>query len=183
MNFVVSPGEVRAAFGLTGVIYFPRHSAAHHQLDGRATLLLSSVGLPDTAWFMSRAGLHADDPVLLSERYAEGTVPEGSRDWLVLGMFADTPLALAPDTGTVYALGAGETQLSCTALHRDVESLVHSLTKFQILQQELEAGGDEDREGRVDALRAEITEFDPLPFASEDSQWHLTFEEVIDGIW
>ncbi|MET9347575.1 SUKH-4 family immunity protein [Streptomyces termitum] len=42
---------------------------------------------------------------------------------------------------------------------------------------------DEDREERVDALRARITAFDSLPFADEESQWHLAFEEVIDGIW
>jgi SUKH-4 immunity protein of toxin-antitoxin system len=184
MNFAVSPDEVRTAFGLTGVVYFPRYGTPHNQLNDRTALLLSSVGLPDTEWFMSKASLRADDSINLSEWYADkGTVPKECNDWLVLGMFADTTLALAPDTGTVYALGDGETQLIYTAIHRDVESLVYALTKFQILQQELEDGDDEDTEGRVDALRAEITEFDPLPFEDEDSQWHLTFEEVIDGIW
>ncbi|MFC8824220.1 hypothetical protein ACFT9I_02560 [Streptomyces sp. NPDC057137] len=38
-------------------------------------------------------------------------------------------------------------------------------------------------EARVDALRAEISEFDPLPFADDESQWTLALEEVIDGIW
>ncbi|MFG3369624.1 SUKH-4 family immunity protein [Streptomyces sp. NPDC048156] len=184
MNFVVSPDEVRTAFGLTGVVYFPRYSAPHNQLNDRAALLLSSIGLPDTEWFMSKASLRADDSINLSEWYADkGTVPKECNDWLILGMFADTTLALAPDTGTVYALGDGETELVYRVIHRDVESLVYALTKFQILQQELEDGDDEDTEERVDALRAEITEFDPLPFEDEDSQWHLTFEEVIDGIW
>lgn len=109
-------------------------------------------------------------------------MPKKCHDWLVLGMFADTTLALAPDTGTVYALGDGET-LVYRAIHRDVESLVFALTKFQILQRELESGDGGDTEERVDALRAEITEFDPLPFQDQDSQWHLAFEEVIDGIW
>jgi hypothetical protein len=184
MNFVVSPDEVRTAFGLTGVVYFPRYSAPHNQLNDRAALLLSSIGLPDTEWFMSKASLRADDSINLSEWYADkGTVPKECNDWLILGMFADTTLALAPDTGTVYALGDSETELVYRVIHRDVESLVYALTKFQILQQELEDGDDEDTEERVDALRAEITEFDSLPFEDEDSQWHLTFEEVIDGIW
>ncbi|MEU3302012.1 SUKH-4 family immunity protein [Streptomyces sp. NPDC006678] len=184
MNFVVSPDDVRTAFGLTGVVYFPRYSNPHNQMNDRAALLLSSIGLPDTEWFSSKAGLRADDSINLSEWYADkGTVPKECHDWLVLGMFADTTLALAPDRGTVYALGDGETHLIYTAIHRDVESLVYSLTRFQLLQQELEGGDGEDKEGRVDALRAAITAFDPLPFADEDSQWHLTFEEVIDGIW
>ncbi|MEU0391876.1 SUKH-4 family immunity protein [Streptomyces sp. NPDC006208] len=183
MSFVVSPDEVRTAFGLTGVVYFPRYSSPHNQMNDRAALLLSSIGLPDTEWFMSKASLRADDSINLSEWYADkGTVPKECHSWLVLGMFADTTLALAPDTGTVYALGDGETQLVYTAIHRDVESLVYCLTKFQILQQELE-DGDENTEERVDALRTAITEFDPLPFEDEDSQWHLTLEEVIDGIW
>ncbi|MEJ8640108.1 SUKH-4 family immunity protein [Streptomyces sp. MS2.AVA.5] len=184
MNFAVTPDEVRTAFGLTGVVYFPRYNTPHNQINDRAALLLSSIGLPDTEWFMSKASLRASDSINLVEWCGDkGTVPKECHDWLVLGMFDDTTLALAPDTGTVYALGDGDTQLVYTALHRDVESLVYSLTRFQILQQELEDGDDEDWEGRVDALRAEIAEFDPLPFEDEDSQWHLTFEEVIDGIW
>lgn len=59
----------------------------------------------------------------------------------------------------------------------------YSLTKFQILQQVLGDGDDENTEERVDAVRAAIIEFDPLPFEDEDSQWHLAFDEVIDGIW
>ncbi|MFE6132056.1 SUKH-4 family immunity protein [Streptomyces sp. NPDC056437] len=184
MNFAMTPDEVRTAFGLKRVVYFPHCSAQHNQINDRAALLLSSVGLPDTEWFMSKASLRADDSINLIEWYGDkGTVPKECHDWPVLGMFAETTLALAPDTGTVYALGDGETHLVYTPLHRDVESLVYSLTKFQILQQELEDGDDEDTEQRVDALRAEITAFDPLPFQDEDSQWHLTFEEVIDGIW
>ncbi|MCX5441047.1 SUKH-4 family immunity protein [Streptomyces sp. NBC_00056] len=184
MNFVLSPDGVRTAFGLSGVVYFPRYSDPNNQLNDAAALLLSSIGLPDTEWFMSKASLQADDYIHVSEWYAgKGTVPKECSDWLIIGMFADTTLALAPDTGTVYALSDSETELVYRVIHRDVESLVYALTKFQILQQGLEDGDDEDTEERVDALRTEITEFDPLPFEHQDSQWHLTFEEVIDGIW
>ncbi|NGO75227.1 hypothetical protein G6045_05970 [Streptomyces sp. YC504] len=184
MNFVVSADEVRAAFGLTGVVYFPRYSSPHHQLNDRTAQLLSGIGLPDTEWFMSKASLRADDSINLRQWYADkGTVPKESHDWLVLAMFADTTLALAPETGTIYALGDSEQGLVCKPLHRDAESLVYALTQFQLLQQELEDSDDEDREERVDALRAHIIAFDPLPFEDEESQWHLTFEEFIDGIW
>lgn len=138
---------------------------------------------------MSRAGLGADDSINLAEWYGtRGTVPEECRNWLVLGLFADTTLALAPDSGTVYSLGDGETQLVYAPIHRDVESLVHTLTKFERLRQELaddaeDAEDAEDVEARMDALRAEITEFDPLPFEDHESQWNLALEEVIDGIW
>lgn len=59
---------------------------------------------------------------------------------------------------------------------------MYALTKFEALRRQLE-NDDEETEERVDTLRGEITEFDPLPFADEDSQWHLAFEEAIDGIW
>ncbi|MFF2227585.1 SUKH-4 family immunity protein [Streptomyces globisporus] len=159
----------------------PAGAAAHD--DDRTALLLSIVGLPDTAWFMSKASLRTDDPVDLVSWYgSRGTVPLACRHRLVLGRFAETTLALDPDEGTVYALADGEEELNCSPIHRDVESLVYALTKFEALCQELESGEGEV-EVRVDALRGEITELDPLPFADEDSPWSLAFEEVVDGIW
>ena len=183
MSFVVSPDEVVATFGLSGVVYFPHYSAAHHRVEDRTALFLSTVGLPDTEWFMSKAGLGAADSIGLSEWYGNrGSVPDECRNWLVLGLFAETTLALAPDSGTVYSLGDGETRLAYAPLHRDVESLVYTLTKFQNLRQQL-ADDVESIEARVDALRAEIARFDPLPFEDDESQWNLALEEVIDGIW
>lgn len=184
MNFAVTPDEVLATFGLSGVVCFPRYNAAHHQVNERTTLFLSSVGLPDAEWFMSKAGLRAGDSINLAEWYSNrGKVPDECRNWLVLGLFAETTLALAPDSGTVYSLGDGETQLVYAPIHRDVESLVYTLTKFESLRQQLAADDTEDVEARLDALRAEISEFDPLPFEDDDSQWNLALEEVIDGIW
>ncbi|MFI8326941.1 SUKH-4 family immunity protein [Streptomyces sp. NPDC085529] len=183
MNLAVTADEVRAAFGLTGVVYFPHYTAPRNRLDARTAHLLSAIGLPDTDWFMSKASLRADDYIDIPRWYSKwGTAPEECRTWLVLGMLADTTLGLDPDSGTVYALGDGTTHMTYSPLHRDVESLVYTLTLFQNLQQALEED-DENREERVDALRAQITAFDSLPFTDEESQWHLTFEEVIDGIW
>ncbi|MET9553271.1 SUKH-4 family immunity protein [Streptomyces sp. NPDC006645] len=79
-------------------------------------LFLSTVGLPDTEWFMSKAGLGAADFIGLNEWYGNrGGVPDECRDWLVLGLFAETTLALGPDSGTVYSLGDGETRLKSRA--------------------------------------------------------------------
>ncbi|MEW2133222.1 SUKH-4 family immunity protein [Streptomyces sp. NPDC005435] len=41
---------------------------------------------------------------------------------------------------------------------------------------------DRDEEMPED-LRARVTEFDPLPFADDESPWSLTLEEVVHGIW
>ncbi|WP_411097213.1 SUKH-4 family immunity protein [Streptomyces sp. 020-2-3H-GM] len=175
--------RVRSVFGLTGVVLFPRHDAPHHGLDDRTALFLSRVGLPDTVWFMARASLRADDPVDLAGWYGgRGSVPARCRHWLVLALFADTTLALDPDDGAVYALAEGEEHLEYRPLHRDVASLVCALTAFEVLLGEREEDGGGVGE-RVDALREEITAFDALPFADEDSPWNLALEEVVDGIW
>ncbi|MFJ3616208.1 SUKH-4 family immunity protein [Streptomyces hydrogenans] len=182
-NFAVTADEVRTAFGLTGVVHYPRYNAPHIRLDARTAHLLSTVGLPDTEWFMAKASLRADDHVDIPRWYrTRGAVPRECRDWLVLGMLADTTLGLDPNSGTVHALGDSLTRMTYTPLHRDVESLLYTLTRFQTLRQALEAGTS-DTEEQLDALRARITAFDPLPFADEESQWHLIFEEVNDGIW
>jgi hypothetical protein len=97
-------------------------------------------------------------------------------------MLADTPLGLDPDSGAVHTLGDSLTCMTYTPLHRDVESLLYAITRFQTLCQMLEVG-TEDIEEHLEALRARITAFDPLTFADEESRWHLIFEEVIDGIW
>ncbi|MFI9781858.1 SUKH-4 family immunity protein [Streptomyces sp. NPDC051956] len=184
MNFAVTPEEVRTVFGFSGVVFFPRCNAMQSRMNDRTALLLSSVGLPDTEWFMSKASLSAADSINVAQWYSNrGTVPKECHDWLVLGLFADTTLALAPDTGMVHALGDGEDELVYTPTHRDVESLIYALTKFAALRQELDNTDGDDVEERVDGLRAKISELDPLPFEDEDSQWNLAFEEVIDGIW
>ncbi|MGW6540527.1 SUKH-4 family immunity protein [Streptomyces sp. NPDC055051] len=153
------------------------------RLDARTAHLLSAVGLPDTQWFMSKASQRADDYIDIPRWYSRrGTVSDECRTWLVLGMFADTTLGLDLDSGCVYALGDGSTCMAYGPLHRDGESLVYALTQFQELLQDLEEDGGM-REEHVDALRAQITAFDSLPFADEDSPWHLAFEEVMDGIW
>ncbi|WP_405676089.1 SUKH-4 family immunity protein [Streptomyces sp. NBC_01511] len=183
MHFAVTPDEVLTAFGLSGVVYFPRYKAAHSHLDDRTALFLSSVGLPDAEWFMSKAGLTEADSINLAEWYSDkGGVPDECRDWLVLGLIAETTLALAPDSGTVHSLGDGETQLVYAPIHRDVESLVYTLTRFESVRRQL-AYDTEDVEARMDALRTEISGFDPLPFEDGESQWNLALEEVIDGIW
>ncbi|MET9347576.1 SUKH-4 family immunity protein [Streptomyces termitum] len=83
------------------------------RLDARTAHLLSTVGLPDTEWFMAKASLRADDHVDIPRWYrTRGTVPRECRDWLVLGMLAATALGLDPNSGTVYALGDGPTHMT-----------------------------------------------------------------------
>ncbi|WP_433451773.1 SUKH-4 family immunity protein [Streptomyces sp. CA-142005] len=184
MSFAVSPDEVLESFGLTGVVYFPRFHSTENLLDERTMLFLSQVGLPDTNWFKSKASVGQDESISLSEWFGpeDGTLPGECRSWLVLAYFAASLIALDPKSGKIYEFGEGEPLDSYTEIHRDVESLVYSLLLFQ---QFLQHRRDEDAEieSRAERLRAQISEFDSAPFGSEESQWTLALEEVIDGIW
>ncbi|MEU6633453.1 SUKH-4 family immunity protein [Streptomyces parvus] len=143
-------------------------------MNDRTARLLSAVGLPDTAWFMSKASLRTDDVVDLVSWYgSRGAVPPGCRRWLVLGLFAETTLALDPDEGAVYAIAEGEEEINYSPMHRDVESLVYALTKFEALLQELER--DRERESAnvwtPCAARSQSSIHLPLPTKSHRGIW------------
>jgi hypothetical protein len=184
MSFAVSPDELLGTFGLSGVVYFPRYESPHNRLDTRTANFLSSVGLPDVEYFKSKASVGQEESVSLAEWFGpeDGTLPEECRAWLVLGYFAASVIALDPETGKVYAFGEGEPLDDYTQLHRDVESLVYALNLFKKFDEQ-ERDDDADIEAQVDQLRAQIEAFDTLPFENEQSQWNLTFDEVIEGIW
>ncbi|MFF7496884.1 hypothetical protein [Streptomyces rubiginosohelvolus] len=71
---------------------------------------------------MSKASLRTDGPVDLVSWYgSRGAVPPACRHRLVLGLFAETTLALDPDEGIVHALADGEEEVNYSPIHRDVE--------------------------------------------------------------
>ncbi|GGX31646.1 hypothetical protein GCM10010297_61370 [Streptomyces malachitofuscus] len=183
MRFAVSPDELVSAFGLTGVVYFPRHDGPSNRLDSRTADFLSGVGLPDATYFMSKAAVGQEESVDLAEWFGpeDGSLPEECRTWLVLAHFAASLLALDPENGKVYAFGEGEPLDAYTQLHRDVESLVHALLLFQRFEQDADDADGVDE--RLDRLRTRIEAFDPLPFEDEQSQWALVLDEVAEGIW
>ncbi|WP_018543734.1 SUKH-4 family immunity protein [Streptomyces sp. LaPpAH-108] len=182
-DFAVSPRDLVEAFGLGHVVRYARQDTAGCRFDGRTGEFLSRVGLPDTEWFMSRADLDHHGPIVLSEWLdRDEEVPGECRDWLVLACFAYSLLALDPATGRVYAFPESDPLDAYIPLHRDVESLVHSLCLFQRFLRDRPE--DEDAVARrAERLRARITEFDSLPFEDDESQWSVALEEVVDGIW
>ncbi|WP_432055761.1 SUKH-4 family immunity protein [Streptomyces sp. bgisy022] len=184
MSFAVTPAELLRTFGLSGVVYFPRHASPDNRLDTRTAEFLSQVGVPHDETFKSKASVGQGESILLREWFTpdDGTLPEECGSWLVLGYFAASVIALQPRTGEVYAFGEGEPLDSCTRLHRDVESLVYSLNLFKRFQEQ-ERGDRSDIDEQVEHLRARIHAFDATPFEDEQSQWSLVLDEVIEGSW
>ncbi|KOV28338.1 SUKH-4 family immunity protein [Streptomyces sp. XY152] len=183
MSFTVSADELLGAFGLTGVVYFPRHEEPDSRLDVRTADFLSRIGLPDDEYFKSKAGVGQEESIRLAEWFGPegGPLPEECGSWLVLAHFAASLITLDPESGKVYAFGEGEPLDSYTQLHRDVESLAYALLLFKRFEEHArdDAGIDE----QVDRLRARIEAFDPLPFEDDQSQWNLVLDEVAEGIW
>jgi hypothetical protein len=183
MEFAVTSDGMLETFGLTGVVFFPSYESRGNRLDRRAAEFLSRVGLPDSEYFMAKASVGQEESIRLESWFGSerGTLPQECREWLVLGHFVASLIALDPVSGKVYAFGEGEPLDAYEHLHRDVESLAYALYLFRKFEDE--ERGEEEIEERVDRLRSQIEAFDPLPFADEQSQWNLVLEEVVDGIW
>lgn len=184
MSFTVTADEMVRTFGLSSVVYFPRHNTTESTVDPRTADFLSGVGLPDDDVFMSRASVGVDGgSSRLPERFGpeDGQLPQECQSWLVLGYFCHSLLALDPGSGKVYAFGEGVALEDYIQLHRDVESLAYALTVFKKHDQLASDGND--RTQRVEEVRALIAAFDELPFDDEDSQWNMIFDEVLSDIW
>ncbi|MFC4465011.1 SUKH-4 family immunity protein [Streptomyces xiangluensis] len=184
MNFSVTPAHLIQAYGLNNVVYFPQYRVA--DFDSRTANFLSSVGLPHSDAFTSRADVEdpyepGTDAITLGSRFDQDEMycPPESRSWLKLGYLFTSLVAVDPESGKVYAFPEGS--MGYVQLHRDVESLVYSLIEFRKL--EVDHDNDADPEELATRFKRVVSTFDPTPFADEDSQWNLSLEELEHGIW
>ncbi|MEU5402883.1 SUKH-4 family immunity protein [Streptomyces sp. NPDC005963] len=179
MSFAFTTEELIRRYGITGVIYFPRyeHTPPLHE---RTAAFLSSVGLPHSEQFMTRT---EGDSIRLREKFSaeDGKLPDECDSWLELGWFHHMVLALDPSNGKVYAFPEGTPLDEYEQLHRDVESLVHTLMAFEDFATACEAGSDLD--ALEEQFKNTITSFDPVPFSDEDSQWSRIVEGVLEESW
>jgi len=183
VNFSVTPGQLVQAYGLGGIVYFPRSAAGS---DSRSAAFLSLVGLPHSEAFTAREDVEAPypdglDAITLGSRFDHYGMPcpAESRSWWMLGYLFTSLIALDPTSGKVYAFPEGSD--SHIPLHRDVESLVYALVAFRKL--EIDHDNDVDPEDLSARFKETVGAFDPTPFADKNSQWNLSLEELGHGIW
>ncbi|MEC4018293.1 hypothetical protein [Streptomyces sp. H27-D2] len=77
MPYSVTPEDLISRYGLSDVVYFPRHESGL-QLHEKTKNFLSSIGLPHDNQFMSRT---EGNTVKLSERFTDdgGRLPDECR--------------------------------------------------------------------------------------------------------
>ncbi|MFP8962062.1 SUKH-4 family immunity protein [Streptomyces nanhaiensis] len=177
----VAPNDLVRAYGLTGVVYFPRYSTS--ALEVRTENFLSSIGVPHDEIFTSRAdvGEPEPDPIELGPLFEldEQECPEERRDWLALGYLRTALIVLDPRSGAVHAYAEGE--IESHPLHRDIESFAFCMIQFRRLRDARSA--DTDVALLVQRFRESVTAHDSTPFQYEDSEWNLILDEIRDGIW
>ncbi|MFI2369318.1 SUKH-4 family immunity protein [Streptomyces sp. NPDC018833] len=172
-----------AAFGLDGVVFFPRPTGESSEFPESAQFFLSSTGLPNDYFFLS-AGVSTSPgdavhvgPWADSEDF-DFDVPDVCRSWLRVGYFPCSIAALDPADGRIYGFshdGDGQPVL----IHRDLDSLVRSLLVLKKFCEERE----ENEDIAPDELRRRIEAFDRLPFADAKSEWNAMLQEIEDGIF
>ncbi|MEV6423619.1 SUKH-4 family immunity protein [Streptomyces sp. NPDC051662] len=179
MHHAITPEELIGRYGITGVVYFPRYETDAYLHENTANFL-SSIGLPHDEQFMTRA---EGAPISLSEKYAHHAeeLPSQCENWLELGWFSYMVIALNPADGMVYAFPEGDPLDSYVHLHRDVESLVHTLLAFQEFTDACRSDADLDQ--LETHFKEKINSFDPIPFAAEESEWARIIEEILEESW
>ncbi|MFA7764360.1 SUKH-4 family immunity protein [Streptomyces sp. NRRL S-448] len=185
VNFTVTPEKMIRAYGLSAVTYFP-HQPAPERTDARTVEFLATVGLPESECFVARIDVKDPyeptlDAITIGTRfdYYELDCPDESLNWWSLGYLFTSLMAVDPVSGKVYAFPEGADIYIET--HRDIESFAFALIELRKVEEAHENG--EDPETLAAYFRMVVEEFDPTPFADDESQWNLSMEELQHGIW
>ncbi|MFF4427227.1 SUKH-4 family immunity protein [Streptomyces sp. NPDC001549] len=172
VNFTVTSQSLISTFGLDGITYFP-HQGAEAVVDPHTANFLSTIGLPSSDVFNTRADLKNPyspeiDAITIGSRFDHYDIecPDESRSWWSLGYFFTSLLTLDPESGKVYAFPEGAE--GYIELHRDVESLVFAL--IELRKVEIERGNGSEPEELVSRFREIVEAFDTTPFSDEESQ-------------
>ncbi|MEU3607966.1 SUKH-4 family immunity protein [Streptomyces sp. NPDC035033] len=186
----ISPTEVVHRLGLRAVTYFPRVPGAH--LHAPTAGFLATVGLPESTFFSPRLDL--DGSALQRVAYGPSVkaafarygveCPPGAEHWEEIGGFLYAMVAIAPETGMIYAFSEGEPEPR--PMHADVSSLVHALMVLERGKAHYRGIGRDEEAARnavLARMRQEITAVDPTPFADEEGEWPHLFEEIGYGMW
>lgn len=182
LKFDLTYEELVSWFGTANVERSVLTEAEALGFSGPTLRFLSTVGIPSTP--KAEVGAPGKEACLRAFDEMDRdqwTVPEESKNWIILGNLTATTVTLDRVTGTVYGFYEGAEEP--VPLHADVSSLAYTIYAVKRALPEVSAADSfAARDVVVQRVRREIERRDPLPF-SEDSEWVASFEEISMGMW
>ncbi|WP_405795645.1 SUKH-4 family immunity protein [Streptomyces sp. NBC_01506] len=183
LTFDLSYNDLVDCFGADRVERSVREDAEALGFAGPTLDFLCSTGIPSTL----KAEVGAPGKEISLRAFDEmsreqWTVPEESRNWIILGNLTATTVTLDTATGTVFGFYEGFEDP--VALHTDVSSLAYTLYAVKLaLPQIAGLSTFDERNTVIQSVRHQIDDRDPLPFAHEDGEWNAAIEEIAMGMW
>ncbi|MEV0777228.1 SUKH-4 family immunity protein [Streptomyces sp. NPDC050428] len=183
LTFDLAYDDLVDCFGTDHVERSVREDAEALGFTGPTLDFLCSTGIPSTL----KAEVGAPGKEINLRAFDEmpreqWTVPDESRNWIILGNLTATTVTLDTATGTVFGFYEGSEEP--VALHADVSSLAYTLYAVKrALPHIAGLGTFDERNTIIQSVRQEITACDPLPFAHEDGELNAAIEEIAMGMW
>ncbi|MGI5403633.1 SUKH-4 family immunity protein [Streptomyces sp. CA-135486] len=181
--FELTYEELVSYFGVSRVHRSDRREAEALGFSGPTLEFLCTVGLPSTP--KSELEAPGGECILraLDEMPREDwNTPKEAKNWIVFGAMPSSSLALDSVTGRVFGFYEGYGEI--VSMHSDISSLAYAIYAVKKVLPEIAlCKSYEERAAIIDAVRLHIAERDPLPFAQEDSEWGVAFDEIAMGMW
>ncbi|MFJ7424162.1 SUKH-4 family immunity protein [Streptomyces uncialis] len=190
MIFDITRDGLARVFGTDGVRPLPRAAVDAAGITGGTARFLTGTGLPhnDFVSFPDLTAPGASFQSLSAPGLADTwNLPDTADRWVFLGNFEISALVLDPATGVIHQLAEGIMQ--AVPLHRDVSSLTATIVRLTELIRTLPEDIEDDDEAlehlehTLDTFKQAITQRDPLPFASENSEWREIITAIGAGMW
>ncbi|MGN5635583.1 SUKH-4 family immunity protein [Streptomyces sp. AC154] len=188
MIFELSRDELIHTFGEERVHRAPSDTARAAGFSGDALEFLTTIGLPDSE-FISLSRLDAGfgfRAVPVDELGSTWNLPAAAANWVFLGNFEINAVVADTRSGELHQLTEGV--MRPIPLHRDLSSLVHTITGLTRIVGNLPEDYEDDEEliealtESLDTFRNKIKSKDPRPFADEHSEWVEIITNIGAGI-
>ncbi|MFJ1895675.1 SUKH-4 family immunity protein [Streptomyces sp. NPDC088115] len=190
MIFELSRDELIHTFGEDRVHQAPSDTARAAGFSGDALTFLTTIGLPDSE-FISVPRLNAEGfgfrAVPVGELSSTWNLPAAAANWVFLGNFEVSAVVVDTRSGELHQLAEGV--MRPIPLHRDLSSLVHTMTRLTRIVASLPEDYEDGEEliealtESLDTFRNEIRSKDPRPFGDEHSEWVEIITDIGAGIW
>lgn len=190
MIFELSREELMQTFGEERVHRTTSGMAEAAGFSGDALNFLTNVGLPENE-FVSFPRIDGDGPgfrpVPVEEIGSTWNLPAAANNWVFLGNFEISAIVADTRTGGLHQLAEGV--MRPIPLHRDLSSLVHTMTELTKIVGSLQEGYEDDEEllealgESLSVLRNEIGIRDPRPFGDEHCEWVEIITNIGAGVW